>query len=374
MSDKKLTAAEKEQILLAKQQLEQEASQKQLRIKNRQLLETYQPVVFRMLNQAFQAKALSHAYLFLGPQGGLKKEMAFLLAESIFCESEGLIREEEASEEKQDIVRRVENGSYGDFLYIDGNRKMQISKEELGEIQQLFAKTSLEKSNAKVYILEHIENTSIQAMNSILKFLEEPAENVYAILTTDNVERLLPTIVSRCVNVPFHPLPNTLFQSLMEEEGIDEEDCFLLYRVSKQIGGYGDLVVSDAYQIAKTMLKQYIGVENNKDLLLVDYDLRYRKQAKDMVGEDKAGMARDNNMDILNYFFSFLLNFYKDVMRYPEGVPTWYHSAIESLRSMHTSRTYEKQIEIIVEQRDRCNRTNDLNLLLAQTIARLEAL
>lgn len=374
MSDKKLTAAEKEQILLAKQQLEQEASQKQLRIKNRQLLETYQPVVFRMLNQALQAKALSHAYLFLGPQGGLKKEMAFLLAESIFCESEGLIREEEASEEKQDIVRRVENGSYGDFLYIDGNRKMQISKEELGEIQQLFAKTSLEKSNAKVYILEHIENTSIQAMNSILKFLEEPAENVYAILTTDNVERLLPTIVSRCVNVPFHPLPNTLFQSLMEEEGIDEEDCFLLYRVSKQIGGYGDLVASDAYQIAKTMLKQYIGVENNKDLLLVDYDLRYRKQAKDMVGEDKAGMARDINMDILNYFFSFLLNFYKDVMRYPEGAPTWYHSAIESLRSMHTSRTYEKQIEIIVEQRDRCNRTNDLNLLLAQTIARLEAL
>ena len=353
--------------------LTQEKEDKKKRIKKRKLLEKNQEVVFRVIDKALRTRALSHAYLFVGPEGCLKEEMAQLVAQSIFCESDGVIREEELEDEKGEIARRVANGSYGDHLVIDGYRKSQISKEEVGMIQELFSKTTIEKSDYKVYVLKHIENTSIQAMNSLLKFLEEPTENVYAILTTDNIERILPTIVSRCVTVPFHSLSESVYKSLMEEEGIDPEDIYLLSRSIHLLDGFGDFVASDVYQIAKTMFKQYIGVENNKDLLLVDYDVRYRINPKDITGDDKTGTARDMNMDILKLFFTFLINYYKDMIQCPKEVPSWYYNSIESEHSLYPNKTYEKHIDTLIEQRDRCNRNNDLNLLLAQTIYRLEA-
>ena len=64
------------------------------RIKNRKLMEKHQKVVYEVLEKALQAKALSHAYLFVGPEGCMKKEMALLLAQSIFCGSDELIKED----------------------------------------------------------------------------------------------------------------------------------------------------------------------------------------------------------------------------------------------------------------------------------------
>ena len=344
------------------------------RIKNRKLIQKHQKVVYEVLEKALQAKALSHAYLFVGPKGCMKKEMALLLAQSIFCGSDELIKEETLNEEDQEIARRVAEENYGDFLWIDGYRKNQISKEEVDEIQGLFAKTSLEKSDAKIYVLDHVENTSISAMNSLLKFLEEPSNNVYAILTTDNIERVLPTIVSRCVLVPFRSMNESVYEELMQEEGIDEEDIFLLKRCTTKLSGYKDLVVSEPYQIAKTMLKQFIGVEGNKELFLVDYDVRYRIQSKDVTGDDKAASAKEMNIEILNIFLTMLLNYYKDMIVSPKGACSWYHNSIESAHSLFPNKTYEKHIDVLIEQRDRCNQNNDLNLLLAQTVYRLEAL
>ena len=50
----------------------------------------------------------------------------------------------------------------------------------------------------KVYIIEEVEKMNQHASNSLLKFLEEPAQNIYAILITSNLNKVLPTIKSRC--------------------------------------------------------------------------------------------------------------------------------------------------------------------------------
>mgnify|MGYP002233092403 CR=1 FL=1 len=46
--------------------------------------------------------------------------------------------------------------------------------------------------------MENIENSTVEAMNSLLKVLEEPIAGVYAIFTCQNLNRVLPTIQSRC--------------------------------------------------------------------------------------------------------------------------------------------------------------------------------
>lgn len=72
-----------------------------------------------------------------------------------------------------------------------------LRKEYVLDIQQRFSKTALEETNKQVYVIKYIENSTSIALNSLLKFLEEPNENVYAIFTTSNVASVLDTIVSR---------------------------------------------------------------------------------------------------------------------------------------------------------------------------------
>ena len=261
------------------------------RIANRKLLKDNESVVYRMMNQALKENEVSHAYLFSGPEGCLKKEAGILFAQSILLEENALIHEEELNEEKRNIASRIATLKYPDFIYLNGYRKEAISKDEISEIQSLFSKTSVEKGSRKLYLIDCTENMSISAMNALLKFLEEPEENVYAILTTDHIDKLLPTVISRCVLVPFHPLKKETCLNVALQEGIDEEDAFLLTRVVSKTKDYMSIVVSNAYQNAKTMLKQYIGVKGNPRLLLVDYDVRYKVQVKDTDGNDETDVS-----------------------------------------------------------------------------------
>lgn len=366
MSNKKTSNQE----LLQEQALRQqeEIQRKQARILKRQQLQTYEPVVYRVLDQALKQNEVSHAYLFTGPKGCFKSEAAILLAQSILCESDtGFIEEEHLNEEESHVARRVGDNNYADFLFLDGYRKEAISREDVGNIMSLFSLTSMEKSNRKVYVLDHVENTTISAMNALLKFLEEPADNVYAILTTDNIERILPTIVSRCVLVPFRGLSKEIYQELIRQEGLDEEDVFLMSQIMEQTEGFSDFVVKMSYQRAKEMFQEYIEVNGENRLFLVNYEVNYRLRPKDVEG----GNAKDENLDTLRYFFGMLSGFYRNVIKGDKEGPTWYSNAIKKARKQ-SDINYARLLEITIEERDRCNRVNDLNLLLDQAIYRLE--
>ena len=77
------------------------------RIANRKLLKDNESVVYRMMNQALKENEVSHAYLFSGPEGCLKKEAGSLFAQSILLEENALIHEEELNEEKRNIASRI---------------------------------------------------------------------------------------------------------------------------------------------------------------------------------------------------------------------------------------------------------------------------
>lgn len=72
-----------------------------------------------------------------------------------------------------------------------------IKKEQLLELQINYKTKSLD-GNYRIYIISEADKMNEYASNSILKFLEEPMDGIIAILLTDNIYQLLPTIVSRC--------------------------------------------------------------------------------------------------------------------------------------------------------------------------------
>ncbi len=328
----------------------------------RELLERQQPIVYRALVNALHGERVSNAYLFSGPFGTPKHEAALFLAESLFCEREGAIACEECNN-----CRRVREGLYADLIVLKGNEK-PISKEDVDAIQEKFSKTALEKGKGgRVYIIENAENASVSAQNSLLKFLEEPGADVTAILTTDNIGRILPTIVSRCRILPFLPMDPEVYYEQAIKLGVGEDDAYFLSHIVRSSEDIMEMAEGEEYQKALLMLKQYLNCEGmRREELLVDYDMSYKSSDSDRERAKKA------NIDMLSAFFDLLSLYARDCISGNPRGPWWYVQSVSQGKGSEIY--YGKLIMLANEQRDKVNRFNDLNLLMAQAFWRLEEL
>ncbi|MBB6284435.1 DNA polymerase III subunit delta' [Geobacillus subterraneus] len=171
-----------------------------------------QPVVAKMLQSGLEKGRISHAYLFEGQRGTGKKATGLLLAKSLFCLSPSGI----APCLECRNCRRIDSGNHPDVRVVspDGG---SIKKEQIEWLQQEFTKTAVE-SDKKMYIVEHADQMTTSAANSLLKFLEEPHPGTVAVLLTEQYHRLLGTVISRCQVLSFRPLPpEELADQLVEE-------------------------------------------------------------------------------------------------------------------------------------------------------------
>ena len=188
----------------------------------RQQLKDSEPIAYQSLLNSLQSGKVAHSYLFSGEFNPLKIEAAYLLAQSIV---EG---KNDFACETCETCKRIRRNAYFDVIYVDGYTS-SIKKDDIENILDEFSRTSLESSGKKVYILANINNASIKVLNMILKFMEEPSSSdTYGIFITDRKEDLLPTIVSRCQEVPFLTRDFSFLIEKYEEKGFDYIDAYLL--------------------------------------------------------------------------------------------------------------------------------------------------
>lgn len=371
-SKPKLTAKEKEAIEQEKNRAEEDRAAGEHRDRITRMLTDTPPG--KLLSAALERRDVFHAYLFYGPGDSLKDDAAMTFGASVLCGLDHLALEGLEREETARVLSQVYHGEHSDFVFLDGSRREAIKKEEVDNIQRRFSLTASSDTGRKVYVITHAENSSLSAMNSLLKFLEEPADNVFAVLTADNIERILPTIRSRCITVPFHSLSRDTMIRFCEDEGLDAEDIFFVSITSPRPGEAGRIAAGRSYQTAKRMLKQYLNIDGSRDLLFTDYEYRYRSKTGTDDGEGvRYKDARDENLDTLDFFFRFLVQFFHDVLANDGSGPSWYHEAVAAERRRERfERICTAKMNTAAEARDRVNRNNDLSLLLAQTIFRLE--
>ena len=155
-------------------------------------LQTKQPIIYRTFVRSLENHHLSHAYLISGNPGTPLLQVAKYLAKSILCDNPDPLACNNCI-----TCLRVDDENYPDFIVLDGSAKT-IKKEEVGNIEEQFEKTAFESKGIMIYIIHLVENMGVEAINSILKFLEEPGSEIYAFLTTNNESNVLPTIISRC--------------------------------------------------------------------------------------------------------------------------------------------------------------------------------
>ena len=181
-----------------------------------------QHIIYRTFVNALTNKTLSHAYLLVGNPGTPLLEVAKFLAKSIICDDPSPLACENCI-----TCLRVESNNYPDVVILDGS-KGTIKKEDILNIESRFEKTAFESKGIMIYIINLVENMGVEAINSMLKFLEEPDSEVYAFLTTNNQNNVLPTILSRCQILHLKTIDRKKIIEEAIEMNIDSRDAELL--------------------------------------------------------------------------------------------------------------------------------------------------
>ena len=203
-----------------------------------------------------------------------KLTQAFLIGNVLFDDVQNEINE---VLQKYIFNNNIDNLKDNPDVYILKQDEANITKDVIKDLLNKLSTTS-QFNNKKVYIIDKTEYLSDTVFNAILKTLEEPKEGIYAILISNNIDAVKPTIVSRCQKIfltsstdklelsdEIEEIANNLIDSI-EENGPKT--------IAKNYKMYNIITDRDKFvQILKTMMNEYHKVlksiieEKNDDFL-----------------------------------------------------------------------------------------------------------
>jgi DNA polymerase III subunit gamma/tau len=159
--------------------------------------------VVRTLKNAIARNRIAHAYLFVGPRGTGKTSTA-----RIFAKALNVTGGPKADFDVNDpIAKSIADGSCLDVIEIDGASNNGV--EQVRELRDT-VRYAPAQGQYKVYIIDEVHMLSTAAFNALLKTLEEPPAHAKFIFATTEVQKVLPTIISRCQRFDLKPIPTEL--------------------------------------------------------------------------------------------------------------------------------------------------------------------
>jgi len=158
------------------------------------------------LAESLAKNRISHFYLISGPKGSGKHTLANLLASAILCQGRG----------KPcgvcEPCRKLKSGNHPDFITVEDPEHKNVAVKIVRAFREdVFVLPN--ESDHKIYLFP--QDLGVEGQNALLKILEEPPAYGVFLLLTDNPEKILPTVRSRCTELKLLPLPhNTLLSYL----------------------------------------------------------------------------------------------------------------------------------------------------------------
>lgn len=170
-------------------------------------------IAVKSLTNSLKNNKLSHAYLVVSEDSLYCDEFILQFVKAVFCLKNDNKDFKNCGECKNCIS--IEHNNYVDFYKVDA--EISIKKEEIQSLKKEFSIKSY--YGKKIYWIKDVEKMTDQAANSLLKFLEEPEDDIIAILSCKNINAVLPTIISRCQQIK---LIGKKEEKLEEKENIAE--------------------------------------------------------------------------------------------------------------------------------------------------------
>ena len=193
--------------------------------------------ITRTLKSQSETGRIAHAYIFGGSRGTGKTSCARIFAKAVNCKSP---KEGEPCLECENCIA-AEKGSLLDVEEIDA-----ASNNGVDNIRQLREEANYVPTSSKyrVYIIDEAHMLSAGAANALLKIMEEPPGHVIFILATTEMNKVLPTILSRCQRFDFCRIDSEIIAERLrlvgQEDGIEitEDAANLIARLAD--GGMRD--------------------------------------------------------------------------------------------------------------------------------------
>jgi DNA polymerase III subunit delta' len=296
-----------------------------------------QESVKNLLLGAMHAGRLPHAYLFVGNEGVGKDAMAIEFARVLHCEKGGdepcnacdscaksltlqhpdirlvtalpVGKGEKSDDPPLDKLNATEIQAVQEqYRQKAGNpyHRIAIPKAtviKINSIRDIRRESAMSTYGRKkrVIIISRADEMGDAAANTLLKTLEEPSSNTMLILTTAHRSALLPTILSRCQVVQFHPLhEEDIAQALRERNGVEKEQAEIVARLAN--GSYTKAceLMSDDVAEQRRQVMDFVRTILRTDVVAIT----------DAVDE----LCSTKDRDVLVRFLQLLLIWFRDVL------------------------------------------------------------
>ena len=295
-----------------------------------------QPVAYQIIMNEINLNKHSHAYIL--ESNGFHDTMGFAIsmAKTLFCVE---------NIDSQNIAELIDTGNFPELKIIDPEG-LVIKKEDIEELQYEFSKKPV-YSDKKIYIINNANRLNSSSANSLLKFLEEPSQDIIAILITNNVYEMMETIISRCQII-------SLKEEIIDLHNIDlkERILFSLNKTEEEI-------------------KEIFDTENIDEYIykVIDFINYYEKHKLDtIIYINKIWFEFYKSKEAFDIAYQIMLLYYTDILRLSceTKVNIFFEETEKMLEIVNLSnlQSISQKIKIIMNLLKRVKQNNNLNLLM----------
>jgi DNA polymerase-3 subunit delta' len=253
-----------------------------------------------LLQRSLERGRLAHAYLFTGHELSELEAIAQTLAKTLNCQQPVRGQNGVAIDSCDQCVncRKIVNGNHADVHWVRPESKSRIVSVD--QMRHLMQEMNLKPTEAeyKVAVIVAADRLNVQGANAFLKTLEEPPPKSVLILLTTEQQRLLETIVSRCLRLNFsgggpRPLPAAEMEwlaSFSEMAASEQKSLLGRYRLMdvllQKLTGLKTAIEESL--TARSPLQRYDDVDKDlrekwEDELAAAIEAEYRRQRMDLL-------------------------------------------------------------------------------------------
>lgn len=305
-----------------------------------------QPIVYKILSKAVLNDKLSHAYIF-ETRGYFKAlDLAKAFVSLIECSS-GL----DDACGTCDTCIQIKSDCFLDLKIIDPVG-LNIKKEETDLLQFEFSMKPV-FGKKKIYIINQAEKLNPSSSNSLLKFIEEPVDNIIAILITENSYNLLNTITSRCQLIQF---------KRYSETNINNN---LMSRVAKVL--FND----------ESKIEEFVNNDINLEKInaMISFFSFLEKNKRDaLLFSEKYFHAHFKTRDDLYQFAELAIVLYQDILNFKLGRKMNVFEINDKIRVIETikdSSQIGKTLSILIEAKDKIKYNVNSKLFIDKLIVNI---